>query len=120
MSILKNAPNLPFMRQNCRDWNVPSVSSVVRQATSSAIPALVISAQYDGQTAASFGAYVARTLPNSVVVTIPNVAHVAFGSPSPPANACAYAITRSFFDTLKRADVSCIGKVPPTKFVINR
>ena len=53
---------------------------------------------------------------NSVVVTIPNIAHVAFGSPSASANACAYAITRSFFEVLTKADTSCVRKVPPTKF----
>jgi pimeloyl-ACP methyl ester carboxylesterase len=118
-SILKNDPNLPYMRENCRDWNVPKVSSVVRAITRSSIPTLVISAQYDAQTAASFGPYVARTLTNATVVTIPNVAHVAFGSPSAAANACAYAIVRSFFDRLNRADTSCIKKVPATNFVIN-
>ncbi|MBV9646700.1 MAG: alpha/beta hydrolase [Candidatus Eremiobacteraeota bacterium] len=118
LSILKNAPNLPFMRENCRDWNIPRVSPAVRAVTRSSIPTLVISAQYDAQTAASFGAYVARTLSNATVVTIPNVAHVAFGSPSPAANACAYAIVRSFFDSLNRADTSCIKKVPATNFKI--
>ncbi|HEX3370087.1 MAG TPA: alpha/beta hydrolase [Candidatus Cybelea sp.] len=118
LSILRNAPNLPFMRQNCSDWNVPPVSSQVRAVTRSSIPTLVISAQYDGQTAASFGAYVARTLRNSTVVTIPNVAHVAFGSPSAQANQCAYAITASFFDVLNRADTSCVKTVPPTNFVV--
>ncbi len=72
------------MRQNCRLWNVPEVSSRMRDVTRSNI-----SAQYDAQMAASFGPYVARTLRNATVVTIPNVAHVAFGSPSAAANACA-------------------------------
>ena len=120
VSILKNAPNLPFMRENCRAWNVPKVSASVRAATVSSIPTLVISAQYDAQTGPSFGDYVARTLPNSTVVTIPNVAHVAFGSPSTAANACAYAIARSFFDRLTRADTSCIRRVPATSFEISR
>jgi pimeloyl-ACP methyl ester carboxylesterase len=119
LSVLKNAPNLPFMRENCSAWNVPAVSAVVREATRSSIPALIVNAQYDGQTAASFGAYVARTLSNAVVVTVPNVAHVAFGSPSSRANACAYAIARSFFDVLKKAETSCITKVAPTDFVTN-
>lgn len=118
ISILRDAPNLPFMRENCRDWNVPAVSPLVRTATRSTLPTLVINAQYDAQTAASFGAYVAKTLPNSTVVTIPNVAHVAFGSPSTAANACAYAITRSFFDAPHKADTSCVGRVPATNFVI--
>jgi pimeloyl-ACP methyl ester carboxylesterase len=118
LSVLKNAPNLPFVRQNCRVWNVPAVSSEVRAVTRSKIPTLVMSAQYDAQTAASYGAYVARTLRNVTVVTIPNVAHVAFGSPSKIANACAHAIVRSFFDVLDRVNTSCIKNVPPTKFVI--
>ena len=117
VSVLRNAPNLPFMRENCRDWNVPAVSPSVRSVTKSAIPTLVINAQYDAQTAASFGAYVAKTLPNSTVVTIRNVAHVAFGSPSAAANACAYAIARSFFNALK-ADTSCVAGVPATNFEI--
>jgi len=82
------------------------------------IPTLVISAQYDAQTAASFGPLVARTLPNSTVVEIPSVAHVAFGSPSPAANACAHSIVRDFFEVLNAVDSSCTTRVPPTDFVI--
>jgi pimeloyl-ACP methyl ester carboxylesterase len=114
-SVLRNG-TLPFMRENCGDWNVPAVSSLVREATESHLPVLIINSQYDGQTAASFGYSVAKKLPNSVVVTIPNIAHVAFGSPSSTANACAYAITRSFFTVLTKADTSCVRRVPPTKF----
>ena len=117
-SILRNAPNLPFMRQNCRAWGEPAGPASIRAITRSKIPTLVMSAQYDGQTAASFGRYVARTLPNSVAVTIPNVAHVAFASPSPAANACAQKIVRSFFNVLTRVDTSCTKRVPPTRFVI--
>jgi pimeloyl-ACP methyl ester carboxylesterase len=115
--ILRNGP-LPFMRENCRDWNVPAVSPIVRAVTKSSLPTLIVNSQYDGQTAASFGAYVARTLPNSTIVTIPNVAHVAFGSPSKDANTCAYAIARSFFDNPGNADTRCVEKVPLTKFVL--
>jgi pimeloyl-ACP methyl ester carboxylesterase len=115
-SIWKNAPNLPFMRQNCGVWGVRAVAASVRDVTRSSIPTLVLNAQYDAQTAASFGALVARTLPNSVVVTIPNVAHVAFGSPSTDANNCAYAIAASFFDVLAKVDTSCARTVPATKF----
>src|SRR5581483_2744105 len=115
VSVLRNGP-LPFMRENCRDWNVPAVSPLVRATTESRLPVLVVNSQYDAQTAASFGSYVAKTLPNAIVVTIPNVAHVAYGSPSAAANACAYAIARSFFNVLAKAGTSCVRKVPPTKF----
>jgi pimeloyl-ACP methyl ester carboxylesterase len=119
-SIWENAPNLPFMRQNCAAWNVPAVPAEVRDVTHSQIPTLVVDAQYDGQTAASFGLLVARTLPNSTVVTIPNVAHVAFASPSPKANACTQQIARSFFDTPSAAKTGCIAEVPPTEWEITR
>lgn len=117
-SVLRDAPNLAFMRENCRDWNVPAVSALVRTVTKSSLPTLIINAQYDAQTGASFGAYVAKTLPNSTVVTIPNVAHVAFGSPSAAANACAYTIARSFFDAPDNANTTCARKVPATNFAI--
>lgn len=117
-SILRNAPNLQFMRSNCDVWNVPPVASAIREPTISDIPALVMSAQYDAQTAASFGPLVARTLSKATVVEIPNVAHVAFGSPSPDANACAHAIVRDFFEVLNAVDTSCIARVPPTDFEI--
>lgn len=117
-SVLRDAPNLLFMRESCRDWDVPNAPPSVREVTRSTIPTLVINSQYDAQTAASFGADVAKTLPNSTVVTIPSIAHVAFGSPSEAANRCAYDIARSFFDLLNKADTSCIGKVPPTNFAL--
>jgi len=118
LSVHRNAPNLQFMRSNCVVWNVPPVSSSIRDITESSIPTLVISAQYDAQTAPSFGPLVARTLTNSTVVEIPNVAHVAFGSPSLDANACAHSIVRDFFEVLNEVDTSCTTRVPPTDFEI--
>ena len=118
LSVHMNAPNLQFMRSNCIVWNVPPVSSSIRDITHSSIPTLVISAQYDAQTARSFGPLVARTLTNSTVVEIPNVAHVAFGSPSPDANRCAHSIVRDFFEVLNEVDTSCTTRVPPTEFDI--
>jgi pimeloyl-ACP methyl ester carboxylesterase len=118
LSVHRNAPNLPFMRSNCDVWTVPPVSSAIRDITDSSIPTLVISSQYDAQTAPSFGPLVAQTLMNSTVVEIPNVAHVAFASPSPAANACAHSIVRDFFAVLNEVDTSCTTRVPPTDFVI--
>jgi pimeloyl-ACP methyl ester carboxylesterase len=118
LSIHRNAPNLQFMRSNCDVWDVPPIEPAIRDVTESSIPTLVISAQYDGQTPSSFGPLVARTLSNSTVVEIPNVAHVAFASPSPAANACTQAIVRDFFEVLNAVDTSCVTRVPPTDFVI--
>ncbi|MFO0990536.1 MAG: alpha/beta hydrolase [Hyphomicrobiales bacterium] len=117
-SIWKDAPNLQFLRSNCDEWKVPPVGSSVREITASKIPTLVISAQYDAQTAASFGPLVAKTLANSTVVEIPSVAHVAFASPSPAANACAHEIVRDFFEVFNAVDTSCTSRVPATDFEI--
>jgi hypothetical protein len=106
------------MRSNCDVWNVPPVDRAIRDVTESSVPTLVISSQYDAQTASSFGPLVARTLPKSTVVAIPSVAHVAFASPSPSANACAQSIVRDFFEVLNAVDTSCAARVPPTDFVI--
>lgn len=116
----QNSPNLPFMRQNCAAWDVPPAPKEVREIVRSPIPTLVVDAEYDGQTAASFGPLVARTLPESIVVTIPNVAHVAFASPSPEANACTHQIVRSFFDDPKKTKTGCINDVKETEFVITK
>jgi pimeloyl-ACP methyl ester carboxylesterase len=118
-SVLRNAPNNQFLHENCEVWPVPRAPQSVRDVVTSAIPTLVVNAQYDAQTAPSNGSLIARTLPNSVVVTVPNVAHVAFASPSPAANACAQQIARSFFDALGGVDTSCVANVPPTEFVID-
>jgi len=118
-SVHANAPMNQFLHETCTVWPVPPAPASVRDVVRSNIPTLVVNAQYDAQTAPSNGALVAKTLPNAVVVTIPNVAHVAFASPSPAANACAQQIARSFFDTLQNADTSCVAKVPPTDFVID-
>ena len=117
-SIHKNAPNLLYMRSNCDVWKVPPVDRSIRNVTQSSLPTLVIASQFDAQTAPSFAPLVARTLPNSTVVEIPNVAHVAVGSPSPAANECAQAIVRDFFEVLNAVDTSCSTRVPPTDFVI--
>ncbi len=119
-SIHKNAPNLLYMRPSCEIWNVPPVDRSIRDVTQSSIPTLVIASQYDAQTAPSFAPLVARMLPKSIVVQIPNVAHVAVGSPSPAANECAQAIVRDFFEVQDAVDTSCATRVPPTDFVITQ
>jgi pimeloyl-ACP methyl ester carboxylesterase len=117
-SIHENAPNLPYMRSNCDVWNVPPVDPSIRDVTASGIPTLVVASEYDGQTAPSFAPLVGKSLANATVVEIPNVAHVAVGSPSAEANACAQSIVRDFFEVLNAVDTSCADRVPPTDFEI--
>lgn len=115
-SVLRNALNNQFLREICAVWDVAKAPASVREPLTSDIPTLVINAQYDAQTAPSNGALAAKGLSHAAQVTIPNVAHVAFASPSPAANACAQQIARDFFNDLLKVDTSCVTKVPRTKF----
>lgn len=112
-SVLANAPQLPFLHADCRAWDVPAAPRSVRDVTRSNIPTLVMSGGFDAQTAPSNGAYVARTLSRSTVVTVPYVAHVAFAE-SP----CAQAITASFFDRPTSPNTECLAGLQPPEFEI--
>jgi pimeloyl-ACP methyl ester carboxylesterase len=112
-SVLAQAPQLPFLRGDCRAWNVPKAPSSVRDVTRSTIPTLVMSAGFDAQTGASNGPYVARTLPNAITVTIPFVAHVAYA-----ASPCAQDIADSFFDNPRAPRTGCIAGLQPPHFDI--
>ncbi|MET9730541.1 alpha/beta fold hydrolase [Streptomyces sp. NPDC006458] len=112
-SVLANAPQLAWLHADCRAWDVPPAPRSVRQVTRSDIPTLVMSAGFDAQTAASNGAYAARTLSSSTQVTVPYVAHVAFAE-----STCAQAITLSFFETPNAADRSCLAGLQPPVFEI--
>ncbi|MFF8352212.1 alpha/beta fold hydrolase [Streptomyces chartreusis] len=112
-SVLANAPQLPFLHADCRAWSVPPAPHSIRNVTRSSIPTLVMSAGFDAQTGASNGAYVARTLSRSTVVTVPYVAHVAFAE-SP----CARSITVSFFDSPTAPNKSCLAGLQPPRFEI--
>ncbi|MEU8513902.1 alpha/beta fold hydrolase [Kitasatospora sp. NPDC048722] len=112
-SVLAQGPQLPFLRGDCRAWDVPAQPRSVRDVTRSDIPTLVLSGGFDAQTGASNGAYVARTLPNATTVTVPYTAHVVFaGSP------CARSIVTSFFDAPDDPATGCTAHVQPPQFEI--
>ncbi|MDD9380195.1 alpha/beta hydrolase [Streptomyces sp. ZAF1911] len=112
-SVQAQAPLLTFLRPDCDVWNVPAAPASIRDVTRSDIPTLAISGGFDAQTAASNGAYVARTLPNATVVTIPYEAHVVFA-----ASKCAQDITVSFFDNPKAPNTDCVKDLKPPTFEI--
>ncbi|MFJ6837014.1 alpha/beta fold hydrolase [Streptomyces sp. NPDC091209] len=111
LSVLANAPQLPFLHADCRAWDVPAAPRSVRDVTRSDIPTLVLSGGFDAQTAPSNGAYVARTLSRSTTITVPYVAHVTFAE-SP----CAQAITNSFFDSPTAPNTRCLAGLQPPEF----
>jgi pimeloyl-ACP methyl ester carboxylesterase len=112
-SVLANAPQLAWLHDDCRAWDVPAAPPSIRDVTRSDIPTLVLSGGFDAQTAPSNGAYVARTLSRSTAVTVPYVAHVVFAD-SP----CAQSITTSFFDTPTAPDTGCLAGLRPPAFDI--
>ncbi|MEV8626112.1 alpha/beta fold hydrolase [Streptomyces sp. NPDC051079] len=112
-SLLANAPQLAWLHQDCRAWDVPPADPSIRDRTVSDIPTFVLSGGFDAQTAASNGAYVGRTLSRSTVVTVPYVAHVVFAD-----SKCAQTMTVSFFDSPTAPDTSCLAGLKPPTFEI--
>ncbi|MCX4999896.1 alpha/beta fold hydrolase [Streptomyces longwoodensis] len=111
-SVLAQAPQLPFLRQACRNWPIPTAPGSVREPTHSSIPTLAISGSFDAQTGAQWGRFVARTLPRSTVVTLAGVAHGTFDTP------CGSEVITSFYDDPDHPDTSCVSSVEPVPFTI--
>ncbi|MFG2995019.1 alpha/beta fold hydrolase [Streptomyces sp. NPDC048340] len=112
-SVQEQAPQLTFLREDCDAWDVPAAARSIRDATRSDIPTLAISGGFDSQTGADNGAYVARTLSNATVVTVPYQPHVVFAT-----SKCAQEITRSFFNTPTAPNTSCLKGLEPPEFEI--
>ncbi|MFD8305171.1 alpha/beta fold hydrolase [Streptomyces sp. NPDC059690] len=111
-TVLAQAPQLPFLRQACQQWNVPKAPDSIRAVTRSSIPTLAISGSFDAQTGAQWGRFVARTLSRSTVVTLAGVAHGTFDNP------CGAKVITSFFDNPDNPDTRCVSSVKPPTFII--
>jgi hypothetical protein len=49
-SVLSQAPQLPFLTEDCAVWNVPKADASIREVTTSSIPTLVIAGTFDAKT----------------------------------------------------------------------
>ncbi|MFI9203017.1 alpha/beta fold hydrolase [Streptomyces sp. NPDC053048] len=112
-SVLAQAPQLAFLRQDCHVWNVPAAPPSIRDVTRSDIPTLAVSGGFDSQTGADNGPYVARTLSRATVVTVPYEPHVVFAT-----SRCAQEITASFFDNPTAPKTGCLSGLKPPQFEI--
>ncbi|MBF9068994.1 alpha/beta fold hydrolase [Streptacidiphilus fuscans] len=112
ISVLAQAPQLAFLRQACRAWDVPAADPSIRAVTRSAIPTLAVSGSFDAQTGAVWGRYAALTLRNSFVVTLAGVAHGVFDNP------CGSHVITSFYDRPDHPDTRCVASVRPVRFII--
>ncbi|AXE24725.1 alpha/beta hydrolase [Streptomyces globosus] len=111
--VLEQAPQLAFLRSDCDVWDVPPADPSIRDATRSDIPTLALSGSFDAQTGADNGPYVARTLPNATIVTVPYEPHVVFAT-----SKCAQQIAVSFFDTPDAPDTACLKGLEAPRFEI--
>ncbi|MFJ9944810.1 alpha/beta fold hydrolase [Streptomyces erythrochromogenes] len=112
-SVQAQAPQLTFLHPDCDVWNVPAAPPSIRDATRGDIPTLALSGGFDSQTGADNGPYVARTLPNAKVVTVPYEPHVVFAT-----SKCAQQIAVSFFDNPSAPNTACLKTLEPPEFEI--
>jgi pimeloyl-ACP methyl ester carboxylesterase len=112
-TVRAQAPQLPFLRQACAAWNVPKAADSVRAVTDSAIPTLVLSGSYDGQTAPQWGSYVASHLSHATVVTVPGSGHGVYDDP------CGAKVIASYFDNPQQPDTGCVGATQPPTYTVN-
>ncbi len=104
-SVLVNAPQLPFLKELCAQWEVPKAPASQRARVHSDIPTLVVSGAVDSKTGAKWGRYAARSLSRSTYVKIDNVAHwVIVQSP------CAQGIFQSFLARPTGPQTACAAK----------
>lgn len=96
----------------CLAWPTPDIAPELRAPRGDAgpdVPVLVVNGDIDLQTPLAGARRVAAAYPNSVLVVIPNAAHVAY-----PVSDCAAAIETSFLldQTLPAADACADSPVP--------
>ncbi|MFJ3978722.1 alpha/beta fold hydrolase [Streptomyces sp. NPDC090021] len=112
-SVQAQAPQLTFLHPDCDVWDVPPAPPSIRDATRGDIPTLALSGGFDSQTGADNGPYVARTLTDAKVVTVPYEPHVVFAT-----SKCAQDITASFFDNPDAPDTACLKTLKAPAFEI--
>jgi pimeloyl-ACP methyl ester carboxylesterase len=77
------------------------------------IPTLIVTGEFDTATHRSGGPLVARTLRNSRVVEIPGAGHA-----ESLQHECTRTMMRDFFNDPQRTiDSSCLGSIPPLRFI---
>jgi pimeloyl-ACP methyl ester carboxylesterase len=107
------APQFPFLRGDCRKWNVPKGPSAQRAVVRSRIPTLLVAGSFDAVTSPRWARLAARTLPNSTLITIPGVGHdTVFNS------GCAQRVMGSFLATPSAPNTRCVARLKPPAFTV--
>ena len=97
---------------SCLDWPEPDIAAelrVPRDEQRPDVPVLIVNGDIDLQTPLLGAEKIAAAFPNSVLVTVPNAAHVAF-----PVSDCAAALETAFLldPSLPAADACADAPVP--------
>jgi pimeloyl-ACP methyl ester carboxylesterase len=102
----------------CEMWPRGEVPTDFLQPVSSNAPVLIFSGNMDPVTPPRYGEEVARHLPNSIHVIIPEAGHGADGLTDP---GCIDRIVIEFLEKgdPKNLDVSCVERMAPPPFVTN-
>jgi len=111
-SVLAQAPQFPYLDDDCRVWDVPRAPDAFRRPVRSRIPTLILSGSFDAVTSLAWARAAARTLPNSRIVRIPGVGH--FVVPESP---CAQEVVATFLTRPGAPNTSCVASLRPPAFV---
>jgi pimeloyl-ACP methyl ester carboxylesterase len=110
-SYLGSAPALRYV-EACRGWPRADVPAADRAPVSSNVPVLLLSGEVDPVTPPSNAAAAARTLPNSLQITVPGEGHGALQ------RSCTRRIVGDFLERASVAGLStdCLRDAKPTRF----
>jgi pimeloyl-ACP methyl ester carboxylesterase len=99
----------------CDLWPRARVEPGHREAVRSDLPVLAINGRLDPVTPPDFGRRTIASLPNSLFLEMPYESHAITGD-------CPIGIAQTFLDraSLQGLDTSCIAKMKPTPFVLER
>ncbi len=114
-SILAQAPQAPFIFDDCRIWNVPKVPAASRRPVTSRVPTLILAGDFDGVTSLHWARAVARGLANARVIVIPGAGHFVV-----PQSRCAQTVVASFLAQPAKPDTRCAATLEPSAFTIAR
>lgn len=97
----------------CQNWHVPAVNASAKSAVTSAIPTLILEADYDPITPPANGDLAAQTLSHSYVLRFPGLGHGVYFSFLP----CPLSILPEFLSQpMQKPDSTCIATMGQPNF----
>jgi len=105
--------HMGFDKVSCQAWNVAPANDIETQAVSSNLPVLILNGQQDTQTPATWGALVAKNLPNAQNITNPQGEHGQLMA----GFSCFETIADDFLaEPNQTVDASCVSQIPAVSY----